>query len=162
MDNACSANKNCYAMAWAIEMVQQEKLDFIWISFMIAGHTKFAPVLLFSKVSQPFSRSDGFSTKELVEVAGQFATVTHDEGNVVRQWRTNLERYSKFPGIRDKHDFIFVRNPTTHSVMVKTPNLCFQGSLENGKIHVTKEYTLEQDVFQAVIKLIQMLTMSRN
>ena len=143
MDNACSTNKNCYAMAWAMEMVQQEKLDFIRISFMIAGHTKFAPDLLFSKVSRSFSRSDVFSTKELVKVARQFATVTHDKGNVVRQWRTNLDKYSKFPGIHDKHDIIFVRNPTTHYVMVKTHNLCFQGSLENGKIHVTKDYTLE-------------------
>ena len=62
--------------------------------FMIAGHMKFAPDLLFSKVSQSLSRSDVFSTRELLEISGQFATVVQDKGNIVRQWRPNLAKYS--------------------------------------------------------------------
>ena len=65
MDNACSTNKNFYSVGWASEMVQQGKFDFIRISFLIAGHTKFVPDLLFSKVSQSFSKSDIFTTTEL-------------------------------------------------------------------------------------------------
>ena len=34
-------------MAWAMETIQQGKLDFIHLSFMIPGHTKFVPDLLF-------------------------------------------------------------------------------------------------------------------
>ena len=48
MDNACSTNKNFYMLGWASEMVQQGKFDFMHISFLIPGHTKFAPDLLFS------------------------------------------------------------------------------------------------------------------
>ena len=52
LDNASSANKNCFTMAWAREMVQQGKLDFICISFMIPGHTKFIHDQLFSKIEK--------------------------------------------------------------------------------------------------------------
>ena len=51
LDNASSTNKNCFTMAWAMEMIQQGKLDFIRVSFMIPGHTKFVSDLLFSKIS---------------------------------------------------------------------------------------------------------------
>ena len=46
LDNASSTNKNCFTMAWAMEMIQQSKLDFIRVSFMIPGHTKFVPDLI--------------------------------------------------------------------------------------------------------------------
>ena len=39
LDNTCSTNKN----SWACETVHQGKLDFIWISILIASHTKFSP-----------------------------------------------------------------------------------------------------------------------
>ena len=45
--NCAGTNKNWYTMAWAAEMVQQGKLDFICLSFLNVGHTKFAPDLLF-------------------------------------------------------------------------------------------------------------------
>ena len=40
-DNAGSTNKNFYLTSWSMEIVQQKVLDFINISFLIAGHTKF-------------------------------------------------------------------------------------------------------------------------
>ncbi len=67
-------------------MVQQQ---YVRISFMIAGHTKFAPDLLFA---QSFSKSDIFSTQELVDIASLYATVTLDKGDIVRDWRTNLAK----------------------------------------------------------------------
>lgn len=57
LDNASNTNKNAYMIAWALEMVQHEKFDVIRISFMIPGHTKFAPDL-FSKVSKSYGISD--------------------------------------------------------------------------------------------------------
>ena len=55
MDNACSKNKNYYSMGWVNELVQQVRFN---ISFLIVGHRKFAPDLLFSKI---FQRSDVFT-----------------------------------------------------------------------------------------------------
>ena len=77
-------------MGWANEMVQQGKLDFVHLSFFIAGHTKFTPDLLFSKISQTFSRSDVFTTEELGEVVGRYALVVIDDGEKVYQWRAVL------------------------------------------------------------------------
>ena len=62
MDNTSSTNKNCLMMSWACEMVQQRKIEFFHMSFLIAGHTKFAPDLLFSHIAQPFNCSDVFTT----------------------------------------------------------------------------------------------------
>ena len=50
LDNTCSTNKNYYLMSWAYEMVRQLKLQFLHESFLLAGHTKFLPDLLFSKL----------------------------------------------------------------------------------------------------------------
>lgn len=43
LDNTSSTNKNCYLMAMGCELIQQQKLSFLRISFLIAGHTKFLP-----------------------------------------------------------------------------------------------------------------------
>ena len=135
MDNACSTNKNYYMLGWANELVQQEKFDFIRVSFLIAGHTKFAPDILFSKVSQSFSRRDVFNTTELGVIAGQYADVVIDEGDLVRPWRYSLAKYSTLPGIRELHDFFFVRNPGC-DVKLKVRRLCYTGENESTSFHV--------------------------
>ena len=110
-----STNKNCFTMSWAFEMVQQNVLDLVRVSFMIAGHRKFSPDLLFSKIAQSFNRSDVFTTTDLKELAGRFADVVVDDGEIVVDWRTPLSaKYTKYPGIRSQHDFVFTRNVTTH------------------------------------------------
>ena len=86
-------------MAWAWEMVQQGKLDFIRISFMIPGHTKFVPDQLFSKIAKTYNKSDVFTTVELQNAVLQYADVVVDDGNIVSDWRTKLSKYSQFPGI---------------------------------------------------------------
>ena len=48
LDNATSTNKNKFLFSWAMEMVSNGEVEHIHISFMIAGHTKFAPDRLFS------------------------------------------------------------------------------------------------------------------
>ena len=83
-------------------MVQQQKLDYVRISFMIAGHTKFSHDLLFAKVSQAFTRSDVFSTTELAEIASRYSTVVIDKGDVVQQWRTNLAKIFQIFGNQRK------------------------------------------------------------
>ena len=41
-------------MSWAYEMVEQKRVEFLRVSFLIAGHTKFSPDLLFSKITQTY------------------------------------------------------------------------------------------------------------
>ena len=65
-------------MSWACEMIQQGKLDLVRISFLIAGHTRFSPDLLFSKITKMYNQSDVFSTDELKDVITHYADVTMD------------------------------------------------------------------------------------
>ncbi len=53
LDNTSSTNKNCYLMAWAYEMVQQEKLSFFRVSFLLAGIPSFPPTFCSPKYHRP-------------------------------------------------------------------------------------------------------------
>lgn len=143
LDNACSTNKNQYTLGWAGEMVEQGKFDIIRVSFLIAGHTKFSPDILYSKISQTFLREDVFTTEEFDNIAGQYVI---DEGEKVCQWRSSLsEKYSALPGIRSLHDFIFARNPGSH-VKLKVHPLCYTGPIEACAFHVNKGHTIVENV----------------
>lgn len=78
LDNTCATNKNWYMIAWALEMVQHGKLDFLRSSFLIAGHTKFSPDLSFAKIAKDYNRSDVFNTEELKDVIALHADVVVD------------------------------------------------------------------------------------
>jgi len=136
LDNTSSTNKNCYLMASASELIQQGKLSFFRVSFLIAGHTKFAPDLLFSKIAQSYNKNDVFTTQELAEIISQYASVTIDDGKIVCDWRSSMEKYSKLPGIRSLHDFVFTRNTVEDRVVAKVRKFCYEGTFENAKIHV--------------------------
>ncbi len=136
LDNASSTNKNFYMMAWAYEMIQQGKLNFIRISFMVAGHTKFSPDLLFSAISQTYNRNDVFTTDELQEIVSQHAEAVIDDGHLVHDWRSKLTKYTKLPGIQSLHDFVFVKNPADNAVAAKVRKNCFSGTFDNTTMHV--------------------------
>ena len=120
-------------------MIQQGHLSFLRISFLLAGHTKFSPDLLFSKVAQSYNRSDVFNTEELKDVISLYAEVLVDDGTIVGDWRNTLsKKYSKLPGIRELHDFIYVKNPVTSTVVAKVRELCYTGSFKQSTSHVLK------------------------
>ncbi len=146
LDNTSSTNKNCYLMAWAYEMIQQGRLSFLRVSFLIAGHTKFSPDLLFSRIAQTYNKSDVFSTQELKDVIALYADVTIDDGAIVCDWRNAMAKYSKLPGIRSLHDFIFVKNPVTDTVLAKVRKNCAEGNFENATIHVINGRDIEECV----------------
>ena len=129
LDNTSSTNKNSFLMGWAHEMVSQGKFSFIRISFLIAGHTKISPDLLFSKIAQSYNRSDVFSTKELKDIVSRYSGVVVDVGTIVCDWRSTLAKYSKLPGIRSLHDFIFALNTVTNTVVAKVQKKCYTGRL---------------------------------
>ena len=143
LDNTSSTNKNCYLMAWAYEMIQHERLSFFFrVSFLIAGHTKFSPDLLFSRIAQTYNKSDVFNTEELKDIIALYADVVIDDGNIVCDWRNAMLKYSKLHGIRSLHDFIYMKHPVTNSVAAKVRKNCATGSFENSTIHVNKDHDI--------------------
>ena len=96
-------------MGWALEMVLQGVLDFFRVSFLIAGHMKFSPDLLFSKIAKTYNTSDVFTTADLKDnVIARYADVTIDSGSIVHVWRESVAtKYSRVPEIRNLHDFVF-------------------------------------------------------
>lgn len=139
MDNAGSTNKNQYMMAAALEIVQQGILDYFRVSFMIAGHTKFAPDQLFSITARDFYSSDVFNESELIAVMEQHATVVFDNGRIVRAWReTVTNKYSNLPGIRELHNFLVMRNNDQGAAM-KVRDSCYTGLLKNTPMKIAKE-----------------------
>ena len=69
-------------MSWANEMVQQQKLQFLWVLFVLADHANFSPDVLFSKVAQSYNRSDVFNTDELKDIISLNAEVIVDSGTI--------------------------------------------------------------------------------
>lgn len=132
-------------MAWAMELVQRDEIDLLRISFLIAGHTKFSPDLLFSKIAQTYNRSDVFNTEELGDIVSRYANVTIANGTMVYDWRTLLSKYSKLPGIRNLHDFLFVKHAVTKQLVAKVRENCYEGAFNDSPIHVLRGRSLEEN-----------------
>lgn len=92
-----------------MEMVHQRYLDHLHISFLIAGHTKFAPDRLFSTIGSAYKCEDVFSIQGLQHICEQGGTTHIEDGSKVYMWREPLGgKYSNLPGVRKLHDFLVV------------------------------------------------------
>ena len=101
-----------------MEMVSSGKIDHMHISFMIAGHTKFAPDRLFSITGSAYKAADVFNIADLKALCNRCATTYIEEGDRVFKWRECLgEKYSDLPGIRKIHDFLVVKSHDGSVVM---------------------------------------------
>ena len=139
LDNAGNTNKNCHLMSAAMELVQHQVLDYIRISFLIAGNTKFVPDRVFSKVAKTYSCSDVFNIAELASVASNYSSVVIDDGDIVKTWREGTEeKYSKLPGVRSRHDFLIVRHPATNIAIMKVRDRCYDGQFEETSLKLSK------------------------
>ena len=144
LDNACSTNKNAFLMAWAMELIQQNKADFLRVSFMVAGHTKFEPDRLFSLTAKAYISNDVFTTNELANVMSPFAQTVVDDGSLVFMWCEEIEKkYSKMPGIRELHDFVAVKHLQTGNALMKVREQCYGGPFHPAKLHVLPTFTPE-------------------
>ena len=139
LDNAASTNKNFYSIAWAQELVHHSMMEFVRLSFMVSGHTKFDVDRLFSRSAQSFNKSDVF-TVELAQVLHPQKYLIEDGSIVhVHAWRQKLEeKYTKLPGIRELHDFLVFKHATTGSVLVKVRKHCYDGMLSDSVMRVKK------------------------
>jgi len=60
--------KSKYIIWWAAEMICQGRFDRVILSFMVPGHTKFGPDLLFAIIAHAFYKTDVFNSNDLLEV----------------------------------------------------------------------------------------------
>ena len=80
------------------------------------------PKLVESYITVVGSRNDivlnVLMSRYIQELVGRFAEVIVDDGRIVVDWRTPLSaKYTKYPGIRSQHDFVFTRNVATCAVI---------------------------------------------
>lgn len=131
LDNATSTNKNKYLFSWAMEMVGSRFAEHIHISFMVAGHTKFAPDRLFSITGCAYKTADVFCTEDLKTICEQAGVTFTIEGVSAK--------YSSLPGVRKLHDFLIVRS-NTDQVVMKVREKIFSGawSYTYSTIHIHK------------------------
>ncbi len=127
---------NKYLFSWAIEMVSSGEINHIHISFMVAGHTKFAPDRLFSVIGSAYKREDVFSIHELKTICDQSATTFIEDGQHVLTWRDSLgDKYSDLPGVHKLHDFLVVKVHNGNVVMKMREN-CFAGEWKDSPLRV--------------------------
>ena len=149
LDNTGSTNKNAYFMGWAMEMVQQKILDYLRISFLIAGHTKFDVDRLFSVTAKSYNAADVFNSQELTQVMSQSENITAvlENGRLIQNWREKVTiKYSKLPGIRDLHDFVMVRSPETGSATMLVRDYCYGGAVQKSTMKINPGVSLESSV----------------
>lgn len=101
LDNAGSTNKNQFLVGSVFEIVERGVLDYFRASFMIAGHTKFAPDRLFAVAAKSYYSLDVFNEQQIISAYQLHASVTFDLGGIVRCWRDVVgAKYTNLPGIR--------------------------------------------------------------
>ena len=158
MDNACSTNKNRYMIAYCQELVQHKLCNFVRLSFMVAGHTKFCVDRLFSQVATTYNRSDVFNADDLGSVIAAHAPVTFDDGKIVKTWRSVLQKkYSKIDGVRGHRDFVVTKHLVTEKVILRVRPFCYGGPFRNDIVmpkrgHACSENAMCSDTDSYLIK----------
>ena len=90
-----------------MEMVSSREINHVHISFMVAGHTKFAPDHLFSVIGSTYKKEDVFAIHKLQAILYQSATTFIEDGQQVLTWRDSLgDKYSDLPGVCKLHNFL--------------------------------------------------------
>ena len=151
-----------------MEMVSSGELDHIHISFMIAGHTKFAPDRLFSTIGCAYKTEDVFIIGDLKSICDRSSTCHIETGEQILTWRNTLgEKYSDLPGVRRYHDFLVVK-AHDGSVVMKVRENCFSGSWKDSPLRIrnsslpgvpTETYKDTQTKSLTTEKMTNMVTM---
>ena len=94
-DNTSSTNKKCYLIWHGLTKLFSKESSLFLEFHLIAGHTKFSPLLLFSKISQTYNWSDISTREEPKNVIAIYADVVVDDGTIVCDWRKAMAKYSK-------------------------------------------------------------------
>ena len=65
---------------------------------------------------------------------------------MVFDWRSALNKYSKLPGIRSLHNFIFIKNSATNKIVAKVRDDCSGGAFQDTSLHVRHGRDIGEDV----------------
>ena len=113
-DNCCGENKNNCMLQYLAWRVMTGRHTQITLSFLVVGHTKFAPDWSFGLFKRLYRRTRVGSLQAIAQVVnGNFAQLVVDEdGNTIVptfDW-TNFfaTRFKRFVGIKSYHHFRFV------------------------------------------------------
>ena len=119
-----------------MEMVSNGTLDHLHISFMIAGHTKFAPDRLFSSIGSAYKAADIFTVDELQSLCARSAQTLIEKGENTLAWRETIStKYSDLPGVRKFHNFLIVMKHDGVAVM-KVHEHCYHGPWKDSPLRV--------------------------
>jgi hypothetical protein len=122
-DNCVGQNKNNAVLQYLLYRVLAGLHDNIELSFMIVGHTKFAPDGYFGLIRRRYRRSNIYTYDDLVQTvidssehndcqaAGNHETVNNSEQLIYRNWSTWLLKFfKKLPEITSYRHFKISKN----------------------------------------------------
>lgn len=126
-DNCVGQNKNNTMLQYLLWRVMTGRHKKITLSFLVAGHTKFAPDACFGLFKRKFRHSKVDCLNDIVEVAKQSSSQNiiipqlcgTEDGAVlvpIRDWASFLQRWFKrLPGLKKVHHFDFLPSGEVHT-----------------------------------------------
>ena len=93
--------KTKFLVWWASEMISKGRFKRVILSYMVPGHTKFGPDLMFAQIANTFYKTDVFNKKELLSLikSCDINCVDMPASNVYR-WKGRLtEKYCELKSI---------------------------------------------------------------
>ena len=111
--------------SWAIKMVNTGKIDFPWISFLIAGHTSLHQIVFLQTLPTRARRLIWCVHYRRTEII--MWPIGHnlhiEDGTNILMWRDSFgEKYSNLPGVHKLHDFLFIK--VASGVLMKMRDFC--------------------------------------
>ena len=129
LDNA-RVCKNKYLLAWANELVEQGRFESVRFFYLVVGHTKFEPDILFASVAKTFYKRDVFCIEMLQAIAEQYSTSYLFGADQIQQWQSVLEeKYLPLPGITKLHVHDFFTSIISGCTTLRCKDNCYNGSL---------------------------------
>eukprot|EP00475_Leptophrys_vorax_P023095 TRINITY_DN3148_c0_g1_i1.p1 TRINITY_DN3148_c0_g1~~TRINITY_DN3148_c0_g1_i1.p1 ORF type:complete len:175 (-),score=40.71 TRINITY_DN3148_c0_g1_i1:183-707(-) len=110
LDNSRITKAQCL-INWGVEVVNQGLLESLEFSYLVVGHTKFAPDCLFSRIANTFYVNDVFNIYELGETVSKYASPRIFEASDLLCYKSRISpKYSAIQGITKLRDFFIVHS----------------------------------------------------
>lgn len=87
IDACAGTNKSQYCFGGLALLVSLGILDVVWISFMVPGHTKFAPDLVARAIAGVYNRVDVFNIGMLLECAQRCSSAQSYDAHSMYHWK---------------------------------------------------------------------------
>jgi hypothetical protein len=131
MDNG-PTNKNQYMVQYGMELVQHHKYNTVRMCFLVAGHAKFDPDRLFSRIANTFNVSDVFVTEQLLALIQNIINPTgsciHITNRDVVDWKSLLvNKYKPLEDIKNFREFL-IKHDENGKVAVFQRACCYEGN----------------------------------